>query len=187
MKVEIEGPEKYGSEEYVELFNGILLDVGITRMVEAVRFIINPPDPLFLISVRTRRSAGAVSIAEIAEVSQGKEGVLINIIDETYAPTLILLLWRRYGRERIEQLSRLEILCRGVSEKEVSAITIDPVEELRSRVLDAIWRLLPEGLKIRHNIASEKVLTVVATEYEMRKEWVELAEKVHREMEAADV
>jgi putative methanogenesis marker protein 17 len=184
MKVDVEGTEKYGTDNYVELFNGILLDVGLTRMVEAVRFVIRPSDPLFLISIRTRKAAGLVKVSDIADVSGTEGGTMVTIRDETYAPTLISLLWRKYGRERIDQLTRLELFCRGVSEKELSGLGLDPGEELKSKVLDAVWRLLPEGFKIRHNISSENVMTVAATEHEMRKEWLDLAEKVHAEMGA---
>lgn len=187
MIVKVEGPERFGNESYVELFNSILLDIGITRHVEAVKFIIRPSDPLFLISVKTRKAAGKIRINEIAEISQGKEGTYINITDENYAPSLISLLWQLYGRERIEQLSRLEILCKGIDEKEILEIAIDRGEELRKKVLDALWRLLPEGFKIRYDLSSENIITIVATEYEMKEEWKRLAEKVHADMEVLDV
>jgi len=187
MKVEVEGTDKFGTDSYVALFNGILLDVGLTRMVEAVKFIVRPSDPLFLISVRTRRSMSLVKISEIADVSGTERGTMVTIRDENYAPRLLTFLWRKYGRDRIEQLSRLEIFCRGVPEHDISALELDPGEELRSRVLDAIWRLLPEGFKIRHNISSENITTVAATEHDMKKEWIELASRVHSEMGGHDV
>jgi putative methanogenesis marker protein 17 len=182
MKVEVEGTEKYGTDSYVELFNGILLDVGLTRMIEAVKFVIRPSDPLFLISIRTRKPVGLVKVSDIADVSGTEGGTMVTIRDETYAPTLISLLWRKYGRERIDQLTRLELFCRRTREEEISDLDLDPGEELKSKVLDAVWRLLPEGFKIRHNISSENVMTIAATEHDMKKEWIELAEKVHAEM-----
>jgi putative methanogenesis marker protein 17 len=115
-------------------------------------------------------------------VSGTEGGTMVTIRDETYAPTLISLLWRKYGRERIDQLTRLELFCRRTREEEISDLDLDPGEELKSKVLDAVWRLLPEGFKIRHNISSENVMTVAATEHDMKKEWIELAEKVHAEM-----
>lgn len=187
MIIKVEGSEKFGTDSYVELFNNILLDIGITRHVEAVTFIIRPSDPLFLVSVKTRKAAGRIRITEIAEISPGKEGTRISITDENYAPSLISLLWQIYGRERIEQLSRLEILCKGIDEKEILDIAIDRGEELRKKVLDALWRLLPEGFKIRYDLSSENVITIAATEYEMKEEWKRLAEKVHADMEALDV
>lgn len=187
MKVEAEGTEEAGTDSYVELFNSILLDVGLTRMVEAVKFIVRPSDPLFLISIRTRKPAGAIKVPEIAEVSATRGGTMVTINDETYAPTLISLLWRKYGRERIEQLTRLELFCKGVEENEITGLDLDPGEELKGRILDAVWRLFPEGFKIRHNISTENVMTVAATEHEMKEEWMRLAKKVHSEMGASDV
>ncbi|MEM2978968.1 MAG: methanogenesis marker 17 protein [Methanomassiliicoccales archaeon] len=187
MRIEVEGPEKAGNEGYVELFNSILLDLGITRHVEAAKFIIKPSEPLFLVSVKTRLAAGKIRINDIAEVTKTKAGTFINITDENYAPSLLSLLWRMYGRERIEQLSRLEVLCKGIEEDEILELVIDRGEEMKKKILDALWRLLPEGFKIRYELSSESVITIAATEYEMKKEWKELANELHKEMEELDV
>jgi hypothetical protein len=84
----------------------------------------------------------------------------------------------------VTQLNRAEIVIAGVGE-EVGELALDPEEELRKRLLDIIWRLLPEGLKIRHEIVTGDILTVAATEHGMKKDFVGMAEKLHKEMEAA--
>jgi putative methanogenesis marker protein 17 len=184
MKVVVEGPEEWGNESYEELFRRILLDLGLTRMVDSIRMIIDPEDSFFLISIKVRNVTGAKNITEVAKVDQRPEGTMLTITNENYAPALLALLWKDFGRQRVDQLTRYELMIKGAKEEEVVKMDLDPGEELKQKVLDAVWRLLPEGLKARHNIYTEGVLTIASTEHEMRAEWKELAEKVHAEMEA---
>jgi len=185
MNIRVEGTEEFGNEVYAELFERILVDLGLTNRVEVARLVVKPEVPLFLVSIRTRRARTAVKISDISTVEQRQRDTYMMIGDESYAPALLALLWKRFGRERIEQITRLEVLVHGIKQEELEDLELDPGQELKKEVLDAVWRLLPEGFKVRHNILSESVMTVAATEHVMQPEYISLAEKVHREMETA--
>jgi len=185
MNIRVEGTEEFGNEVYAELFERILVDLGLTNRVEVARLVVKPEVPLFLVSIRTRRARTAVKISDISTVEQRQRDTYMMIGDESYAPALLALLWKRFGRERIEQITRLEVLVHGIRQEELEDLELDPGQELKKEVLDAVWRLLPEGFKVRHNILSESVMTVAATEHVMQPEYITLAEKVHREMETA--
>jgi len=185
MNIRVEGTEEFGNEVYAELFERILVDLGLTNRVEVARLVVKPEVPLFLVSIRTRRARTAVKISDISTVEQRQRDTYMMIGDESYAPALLALLWKRFGRERIEQITRLEVLVHGIKQEELEDLELDPGQELKKEVLDAVWRLLPEGFKVRHNILSESVMTVAATEHIMQPEYIALAEKVHREMETA--
>ena len=185
MNIRVEGTEEFGNEVYAELFERILVDLGLTNRVEVARLVVKPEVPLFLVSIRTRRARTAVKISDISTVEQRQRDTYMMIGDESYAPALLALLWKRFGRERIEQITRLEVLVHGIRQEELEDLELDPGQELKKEVLDAVWRLLPEGFKVRHNILSESVMTVAATEHIMQPEYIALGEKVHREMETA--
>jgi putative methanogenesis marker protein 17 len=185
MNIRVEGTEEFGNEVYAELFERILVDLGLTNRVEVARLVVKPEVPLFLVSIRTRRARTAVKVSDISTVEQRQRDTYMMIGDESYAPALLALLWKRFGRERIEQITRLEVLVHGIKQEELEDLELDPGQELKKEVLDAVWRLLPEGFKVRHNILSESVMTVAATEHVMQPEYISLAEKVHREMETA--
>jgi hypothetical protein len=87
-----------------------------------------------------------------------------------------------YGRERVQQLTRLEIFVDGVPVEELSDLKLDPEEEVRSQLLDAMWRLLPEGLKVRNEYYNDNVMTIVATEHGMTVDFLAEAQKVHSSM-----
>jgi len=182
MNIQVEGSEEYGNEVYVELFERILIDLGLTNRVEGAKLLIYPEKHLFIVTVRMRQARTSVKVNEVADVSDREGNAFLVIRNESYAPALLALLWKQFGRERIEQLSRLEILAHGVTTERVEGLQISPGEELRKEVLDAIWRLLPEGFKVRHNLFDENVMTIVSTEHTMDDEFLQMGEKAHEQM-----
>jgi len=54
-------------------------------------------------------------VSEIATIEEKEGGTFLSINDENFAPRLLSLLWRTFGRERIEQITRLEIFAKGTT------------------------------------------------------------------------
>ncbi|MCU0861681.1 MAG: methanogenesis marker 17 protein [Methanomassiliicoccales archaeon] len=182
MNIVVEGSEEYGTEVYAELFERILIDLGLTNRVEGAKLLIYPEKHLFIVSVRMRQARLTVMVPEVADLSEKDGGTFMAIRNESYAPALLALLWKLFGRERIEQLSRLEILAHGIPPSRLEDLALNPGEELRKDVLDAIWRLLPEGFKVRHNLFAEGVMTIISTEHEMQEEFMAMGRQLHQDM-----
>ena len=182
MNIQVEGSEEYGNDVYVELFERILIDLGLTNRVEGAKLLIYPEKHLFIVTVMMRQARTSVKVSEVADVSDRDGNAYLVIRNESYAPPLLALLWKQFGRERIEQLSRLEILAHGITAKKIESLQISPGEELRKEVLDAIWRLLPEGFKVRHNLFDENVMTIISTEHTMEEEFVQMGKRAHDQM-----
>ncbi|MGD0817326.1 MAG: methanogenesis marker 17 protein [Methanomassiliicoccales archaeon] len=185
MEITVEGPESFANGSYTQLLERTLVDMGITTSIEKVKMIIRPADPLFIISIRTRKAGGSRMVSEISTIEEKEGGTFIAINDENYAPRLLSLLWRTFGRERIEQITRLEIFAKGTTAKEIESLRLDPEEELKKKLLDVIWRLLPEGFKVRHEVASEMCMTITATERTLTPEQIALGVATQKEMEAS--
>ncbi|MCX6651533.1 MAG: methanogenesis marker 17 protein [Methanomassiliicoccales archaeon] len=182
MEFELEGTEQYALESYQWLLERILMDMGISTMVKQARFVIRPDQTLFILSLKVKQSGGKRPVYDIADMEAREGGTYIYIKDESYAPRLLATLWRLYGRERVQQLTRLEIFVEGIPTEELADMKLDPEEEVRSKLLDALWRLLPEGLKIRQEIYDHDVMTIVATEHDMTVDFINEAHKVHKYM-----
>jgi putative methanogenesis marker protein 17 len=185
MDIIVEGPESFANDSYSQLLERTLVDMGITTSIDKVKMIIRPAEPLFIISIHTRKAGGSRMVSEISTVEEKEGGTFLSINDENYAPRLLSLLWRTFGRERIEQVTRLEIFVKGTTSKDLQSLKLDPEEELKKKLLDAVWRLLPEGFKVRHEIASETSMTITATERTLTPEQIALGEATQKEMEAA--
>jgi putative methanogenesis marker protein 17 len=187
MNIAVDGTEEYGNQLYADLFKRILVDLGLANRIEEARMVILPEKPLFLISVRTREARTTVKLDEVVTVEEKGNNTYLNITNESYAPVLLANLWKRFGRERIEQLSRLEILCHGIKSDQLSSIELDPGQELKKELLDALWRLMPEGFKVHHTLASDTVMTIAATEHVMTDELISLAKKLQEEMVSSTI
>lgn len=184
MEIVAEGTDQYGADSYARLFEHILLEMGITNVLDKVHLLVRPEDPLFVVSVRMRKAAGAKPIYDVAQLDDKEGGVMMSITDENYAPRLLALLWKTFGRERVEQLTRYEIYVTGANRMDLWEMRINPEEELRAQVLDAIWKLVPEGLKIRHTFTGPNVMTIANTEHGFKDDWLQIAERLHIDMEA---
>ncbi len=185
MEIIVEGPESYANDSYKLLLERTLVDMGITTSIEKVKLIIRPSEPLFIISIRMRKAGGSRMVSDIATIEEKEGGTFLTINDENYAPRLLSLLWRHFGRERIEQITRMEIFTKGSTASEIESLKLDPEEELKKKLLDAIWRLLPEGFKVRHEVASENSMTITATERTLTAEQIALGMATQNEMEAS--
>lgn len=186
VEFELEGTEQYALESYQWMLERILMDMGISTMVEKAKFVIRPDQTLFIISMRIKQASGKRPVHDIADMEAQEGGTFITIKDESYAPRLLSTLWKLYGRERVQQLTRLEIFVEGVPREEISDMNLDPEEEVRSQLLDAMWRLLPEGLKVRNEYYDDNVMTIVATEHGMTVDFIGEAKKVHSYMKGEE-
>ena len=68
MEIIAEGPESYANDSYTQLLERTLVDMGITTSIEKVRMIIRPSEPLFIISIRTRKAGGSRMVSDIATI-----------------------------------------------------------------------------------------------------------------------
>lgn len=181
-----EEDESFAYQNFDTIFRQILQELGVSRSVEAFRIMADPDEPYFLIAMKLGRARSAVRVLDMAQLDSHADGTSITITDEGWAPALLTKLWQRYGRDRVEQLTRFELLVRGATVEELSDLELDPGEELKTKLLDAVWRLFPEGFKVRYELADDKAMTIIGTEHDMKEKWIELARRVQQEMCVAE-
>ncbi|MFA6709774.1 MAG: methanogenesis marker 17 protein [Candidatus Methanomethylophilaceae archaeon] len=185
MEIEVTGTDEYGNEAYRTLLDTIMNDVGKAQIIEKVKLVLEPEIPMFIFSLKLVNEPGIKTIADAADFrSEGSE-LHMSISDERYAPQILSLLWKRYGRANVDQQTRFDILVHGGDEKEVSEMVVDTGEETKKEVIGALWRVLPEGIKARHNISEGSVITILATEEIVKPEMKEEAQRVHDSMKGA--
>jgi putative methanogenesis marker protein 17 len=181
-----EEDESFAFQNFDTIFRQILQDLGVTRSVEAFKILADPEEPYFLVSLKLGRARNAIKVSDMAQLNEHTGGTAITITDENWAPALLTKLWQQYGRDRIEQLTRFELLVHGASVDELTSLQLDPGEELKSKLLDAVWRMFPEGFKVRYEVADEKAMTIIGTEHDMKQKWIDLAQRTQREMRDAE-
>ncbi|NLK25850.1 MAG: methanogenesis marker 17 protein [Euryarchaeota archaeon] len=180
-----EHDESFADQNFDTIFRQVMQELGVSRMVEDYRIKADPDAPYFIISLRLGKARSSVKVSDMALIDQASGGSKITIIDENWAPALLTKLWQLYGRDAVEQLTRFELIVTGPGPEIISNLELDPGEELRTKVLDAVWRVFPEGFKVRYNLANDKAMTIIGTEHDMQEEWMKLAEELHKEMGAS--
>jgi len=177
------GTDPYGCEAYRRLYEEIMYDIGKIAAVDRSCLVLKPEVPLFIVSVKMRAKPDAKTIGVIANTRAENGVVYVSISDEMYAPNTLDALWHAYGRDNVQQLDRLEITVRGPdTSAEVDEIPVESSEQPIREVLGALWRVLPEGIRVRRTLEGDGVVSVVATEEIMLPEYLEELRTVHDTM-----
>ena len=183
MEVKVEGGDDFANTTFEKISQATFRDLGVRTSIDNIYIYIDPTDHFFIISVKIGRVASPVKVSDITQ----REPDRLKITDERYAPNLLSLLWEIYD-ERVKQVSRLEIGI-DLDEKERSAlkdlIVYDPREDLVTRILDGIDRILPEGARVRCPIPLPGRVTLLASEDPIGNEREAKAEEIVRK-ECAD-
>lgn len=182
MEVEVVGTDPYGDAAYKSLFENIVGDIGKTFLIDGAKLILKPEVPLFIFSVMLKNVPGGKTISNVASLRQEREDLHMSISEERYAPDVLAQLWKIYGRAMVEQQTRFDLIIHGGKEEEIEKIPISSGEAAIKEILGAIWRSMPEGIRVRETLIDDRVVTVAATEEIMRKEFMEEATALHNDM-----
>lgn len=182
MRIEATGTDPYGCEAYRNLFEVIMSDIGKGILMDEAVMMLRPEVPLFIFSVMLKSEPDNKRISDVASLRPEGNNVFISISDERYAPDILSQLWKKYTRARVDQQTRFDIVVSDATEDEVAAIEISSGEEIKKEILGAIWRSMPEGIKVRYNQTDGRVITIMATEEIVRPEMKEEARRIHSEM-----
>lgn len=182
MEADVTGPDEYGNEAYRKVFDGVMNELEKGVAIDKVKMVLDPLTPLFILSVAMRSRPESKKIADAASIRAEGDEVHMTISDENYAPEILSALWKAYGRERVEQQTRFDIKISNADDEVIGAIEIASGEDAKKEMIGAMWRVLPEGIKARHNISEGRIITIAATEEIFTNELKEKAMAVHEEM-----
>ena len=182
MDIEVIAEDKFGGGSYRDLFIEIMSDVGKAVQMEKALLVLKPEIPLFIFSVRLRAEPVSKTVTDAANIRAESGTVYITITEERYAPDILRELWAKYGRNNVEQKTRLDIEVRNASEKDVGSLVVASGEEHLKEIIGAVWRSLPEGIKNRHSFIDGQTITVVATEERFEPNMLDEGLEHHKRM-----
>ncbi|MCK9323013.1 MAG: methanogenesis marker 17 protein [Candidatus Methanomethylophilaceae archaeon] len=183
MDIEVTCSEPFGADSYKALFEEIMSDIGKSDFMDKAELVLKPDIPLFIFSVKLKTEPTNMKISDVATVRSEGDSVFMTITDERHAPEMLDQLWKKYGRRAVEQQTRFDIIVRGVKDSEIRDMVIASGEEHMKEIVGAIWRSMPEGIKVRHTYIDGMVITVVATEERIEPYMLEEAKAVHKRMQ----
>jgi putative methanogenesis marker protein 17 len=164
---EVECPEAIGGECYSRIAADVLQDQDLLRVVAKLHIYIDPTIPLFIAVGTTRKLPGFVKVEDFAQVHPQEGQVMLSINNEVYLAPLLERLWKRFGKENVDQPDRFTVIIRSddpeikdINEMEVS----NPSESIYLDLLYGLLHIAPEGFKVRRQQFWEGKFYLVASE-----------------------
>ncbi len=180
----VECYDENGAEVYEMIIKQIMQDVQVGRAISDMKVFIDPREPVFIIAVKYEKAASPITVDDFTEYEFDKEEnkTTIRVKDENYLPELLQKLWDTEGREKIEQPSRFEIII-NEPEVELKGMVIhDPSEDLKKKLYDAIFRIIPEGFRVVEHKSKGNIISLLCTDDIIKDDWIKKRDKMIKEL-----
>jgi putative methanogenesis marker protein 17 len=178
--MKVECYDENGAEVYDMIVRHILQEVQVSQSIGDLRVYVDPREPVFIIVVRLEKASKPVVIEDFTEYEFNKAGneMFIKIKDETYLPELLEKLWELEGRNKIHQPNRFEVIIDDPTKDLEGLVIRDPQEDLKKKVYDAIFRIIPEGFRVIDHRSEGNIIALTCTDEMMKDEWIKKTEKI---------
>lgn len=180
----VECYDETGAEVYDMVVRQILQDLQLTRAVKDLRVYVDPREPVFIIVVIYEKTAPPVSLLDFAEYEKDREvnEVFLKIKDETYLPQLLAMLWELEGRNKVHQSSRYEVIVDDPHTDIKNLVVHNPEEDLRKKIYDALFRIIPEGLRVVDHYSEGNIIALTASDETIKDEWLQKTQDIIEDM-----
>ena len=182
--MKVECYDENGAAVYDMIVRHILQEVQVTRSIADLRVYVDPREPLFIIVVKLEKASQPIVIEDFTEYEFNKAGneMFIKIKDETYLPDLLEKLWEREGRNKIHQPNRFEVIIDDPTSDLEGLVVRDPQDDLKKKVYDAIFRIIPEGFRVIDHRSEDNIIALTCTDEMMKDEWLKKTDEIISEV-----
>jgi putative methanogenesis marker protein 17 len=154
-------------------------DLGLSGSIEEIRLFIRPEDPVFIINIRYREYVGRNTLGELASVDDRASGAKITLDSEIDLGDALKTLWTMYGRDKVEQAGRMDIMVSGIDSESLKKIKIrEKAVDVGERVNELAARIIPEGFRVRVVTKVKNMMTFIAAEDPIREDWRKIAARL---------
>jgi len=184
IKMQVECHDESGQKVYDMILRQILQDVQIVRAVKDVRIFIDPRQPVFIIALQYQKTSPPILLEDFTEYEYDPEAneTFIRIKDEKYLPELLKKLWEVEGRNKIHQPSRFEVILDDPQVKLEGLVVHDPEEDLKKKIYDAIFRIIPEGFRVVEHYSQDNLIVLTCSDEYIKEEYLEKTREIIKEM-----
>lgn len=174
--ISVDSDDKRGGELYEFITRKSVDDLALGGSVQAISILIKTGIPLFIIKIKYREAVGRNTLGELSQIVERENGSKVILESEIDLGDALKTLWSIFGRDKVEQAGRSEILVSGVNPGKLADIKIrDKAVNVSVKINELAARVIPEGLRVRHIEKEEGCMTFVAAEDPIKEEWKELA------------
>lgn len=176
--------EDFGQKKYREIVMDVLQDLGLIRSIGRLYVYVDINRPLFSVYGLLRGVIPPLKVRDVGDVAKAEGGYQIKVNDEEHMADLLEVLWKTYGRDKVEQPDRDVLTVSSEISPEDLAVA-DLNKEFKQDLTDALIRIAPEGFRNRRNEISDEGFFFIAAEETLTPEIVESVREQIRRMENA--
>jgi putative methanogenesis marker protein 17 len=171
----VKSTDKKGAEVYEMIIKQIFQDLQLSPSIKDMRVCVDPKEVVFILAMKLDKTSSFTSLSDVATVKYDEEenNTVIRVKDENYLPNILKKLWLEQGRENVFQPNRFNVILDGKQDDLEDLIINDPHENLKKRVYDAAFRIIPEGFRIIRDISDGDVVAIVCTDELIKDEWLD--------------
>lgn len=167
----VECYDEVGAKVYDTLLRQTLQDLKLARAINAVKIFIEPRDALFIGVVKLEKTSTPIYLKDMASY-KFEDGILkILIENEDYTPDLLRVLWQEEGRVNVAQPDRYKIEVSNYSIDPENLMIVDPSKELKQKVYDALFRIMPEGFRMTRNASEGNLVCIMSSDEIIDEKW----------------
>jgi putative methanogenesis marker protein 17 len=179
IRIVAESTDRVGGQMYEYIARKTLEDLALGGSVIGLKMCMYSEIPLFIIKIKFREAMGKNTLGGLAVIEERENGSKIILESEIDLGDALKTLWSTFGRDKVEQSGRMDIIVSGVAPKGLQDLKIrDKAIDVSARINELAARIIPEGLRVRSIIREPGVMTFVAAEDPMREEWKDMGRKL---------
>ena len=171
----VKSNDKEGAKVYEMIIKQIFQDLQLSPSINDMRVCVDPEEVVFILAMKLGKTSSFTPLSDVATVKYDKQEdkTIIRVIDENFLPNILKKLWGERGRENVHQPNRFNVILDGKQKNLKDLVIDDPHENLKKRVYDAAFRIIPEGFRIIRDISDGDVIAIVCTDELIKDEWLD--------------
>jgi putative methanogenesis marker protein 17 len=180
----VECYDEVGAQVYDTLLRQTLQDLKLARAISAIKIFIDPREALFIGVVKLEKASQPIYLDDMASYKMENGMLKIQIDNENYLPDLLRVLWIKEGRVNVSQPDRLKIEISNPTINPSNLIVVDPSKELKRKVYDALFRIMPEGFRMTKNASDGNMVCIMSSDEIIDEKWNKKFNEVIEEVKA---
>ncbi|MBZ9571660.1 methanogenesis marker 17 protein [Methanobrevibacter sp. TMH8] len=171
----VESTDKEGAKVYEMIIKQIFQDLQLSPSIKDMRVYVDPVEVVFILAMKMDKTSDFTILGDVTKIEYDKEAdkTIIRVKDENYLPNILKKLWLEKGRENVHQPDRFSFVLDGNEDNLENLVIDDPYENLKKRVYDAAFRIIPEGFRIIRDISQDDIIAIVCTDELIKDEWLD--------------
>jgi len=181
MDVIAKGGSSEENQQLKKLAEETFKDAGLGKKLSKMVLLSDIGLPAFYVGCRFKKDVQPILLKNIARIRELSSSIKLQITDERYYGQVIETLRKHLGRENVEQDERNVIMVQGRHDDIGDIVIYDYTEEIRERIIDLLWHILPEGFKVRHFKHFDDGFILIATDIPKMREFYEQINRIAKE------